>query len=82
MTKHLFKFNKCFSRQREHELLKNHKAELKSTASYHEQKTQLLLAEFNKAKEILSQELTFTKEKYANFLLTDVMLIRNTILQT
>ena len=51
-------------RQREQELLKNHKAELKSTASYHEQKTQLLLAEFNKAKDILSQELANAKEKY------------------
>jgi len=51
-------------RQREQELLKAHKAELKSTASYHDQKTQLLLAEFNKAKDILNQELFITKEKY------------------
>lgn len=51
-------------RQREQELAKAHKAELKSTASYHEQKTQLLLAEFNKAKDILTQEIIAAKEKY------------------
>ncbi|XP_065919483.1 protein FAM184A-like isoform X2 [Dysidea avara] len=48
---------------REQELLKAHKVELKSSSSYYEHKIQLLLADFNKAKDILNTELTISKER-------------------